>query len=170
MERALETFLNVDHMRINRLREDNLCEGFSLAFISHVRCAFWEFCFITRNSKKPCQLQYDTRVKEFEEQHWGCSNTKTTKKNIIKFREGLSRPEDYSNDPLSPKLVIIDNLMRESLSWSWIFLPKAIITRISVLFLSCRIYSIRDVASVIYHLTRITSFSKIHAIALKFVI
>ena len=40
MECALETFLNVDHMRINRLREDNLCEGFSLAFISHVRCAF----------------------------------------------------------------------------------------------------------------------------------
>jgi len=61
-----------------------------------------------------CQLQYDTRVKEFEEQRWGCSNTKTTKKNIIEFREGLPRPVDYSNDPLSPKLVIIDDLMRES--------------------------------------------------------
>lgn len=39
-----------------------------------------------------------------------------TKKNIIEFREGLPRPEDYSYDPLSPKLVIIDDLMRESSS------------------------------------------------------
>ena len=38
------------------------------------------------------------------------------KKNIIEFCEGLPRPEDYSNDPLSPKLVIIDDLMRESSS------------------------------------------------------
>lgn len=60
------------------------------------------------------RLQYDTRVKE---QPWGCTNTKTAKKkNIIEFREGLPRPEDYSNDPLSPKLVIIDDLMRESSS------------------------------------------------------
>ncbi|XP_011859145.1 PREDICTED: uncharacterized protein LOC105556661 [Vollenhovia emeryi] len=29
---------------------------------------------------------------------------------------GLPRPEDYSNDPLSPKLLIIDDLMRESSS------------------------------------------------------
>ena len=61
------------------------------------------------------QLQYDTRVKEFEEQRWRCSNIKTMKKNIIEFREGLSRPEDYLNDFLSSKLVIID-LMRESSS------------------------------------------------------
>ena len=60
------------------------------------------------------RLQYDTRIKE---QPWGCSDTKTArKKNIIEFREGLPRPEDYSNDPLSPKLVIIDDLMRESSS------------------------------------------------------
>ena len=32
-----------------------------------------------------CQLQYDTREKEFEDQSWECSNTKT-KKNIIEFR------------------------------------------------------------------------------------
>ncbi|XP_071631700.1 uncharacterized protein [Temnothorax longispinosus] len=39
------------------------------------------------------------------------------KKNIIEFCEGLPRPEDYSADPLSPKLVIIiDDLMRESSS------------------------------------------------------
>jgi len=38
------------------------------------------------------------------------------KKNIIEFREGLPRPEDYSSDPLSPKLIIIDDLMRESSS------------------------------------------------------
>ena len=62
-----------------------------------------------------CQLQYDTREKEFKDQSWECSNTKT-KKNIIEFSEGLPCLEDYSNDydPLSPKLVIIDDLMRES--------------------------------------------------------
>jgi len=38
----------------------------------------------------------------------------TKKKNIIELREGLPRPEDYSSDPFSPKLVIIDDLMRES--------------------------------------------------------
>ena len=32
------------------------------------------------------QLQYDTRVKELEEQSWICSSTKATKKNIIEFR------------------------------------------------------------------------------------
>ncbi|KAL6418762.1 hypothetical protein ACFW04_011800 [Cataglyphis niger] len=36
--------------------------------------------------------------------------------NIIEFHESLPRPKDYSNDPLSPKLVIIDDLMRESSS------------------------------------------------------
>jgi len=35
-------------------------------------------------------------------------------KNIIKFCEGLLCPEDYLSDPLSSKLVIIDDLMRES--------------------------------------------------------
>jgi len=59
------------------------------------------------------QLQYDKRVKKFKEQRWGCSNTKTTKKNIIEFCEGLSCSED-SNDPLSLKLVIID-FMKSSL-------------------------------------------------------
>ena len=62
------------------------------------------------------RLQYDTRVKE---QRWGYRNTKTTKKkkNIIEFREELPRPEDYSNDPLSPKLVIIDDLRTRESSW-----------------------------------------------------
>ncbi|XP_036147283.1 uncharacterized protein LOC118647134 [Monomorium pharaonis] len=41
---------------------------------------------------------------------------KARKKNVIEFREGLPRPEDYSNDPLIPKLIIIDDLMRESSS------------------------------------------------------
>ncbi|RLU21195.1 hypothetical protein DMN91_005568 [Ooceraea biroi] len=38
------------------------------------------------------------------------------KNNIIEFRERLPCAEDYSGDPLSPKLVIIDDLMRESSS------------------------------------------------------
>ena len=42
--------------------------------------------------------------------------------------------EDYSNDPLSPKLVIIDDLMRES-SRSWIFSSKAVIKNLSVIIL-----------------------------------
>jgi len=106
--------LDVDRMRTNRLREDDLCEGFSyLSLISDVR--FERVLFYYAEWQKAYRpLQYDTRVKEFEAQRWGCSNTKTTKKNIIEFREGLSRSEDYSNDPLSPKLVIIDDLMRES--------------------------------------------------------
>jgi len=36
----------------------------------------------------------------------------TKKKNIIEFREGLPCPEDYLSDPLSPKLVIIDDLFK----------------------------------------------------------
>ena len=119
------------------------------------------------------RLQYDTRVKE---QPWGCNNIKTAKKkNIIEFREELLRnPEDYSNDPLSPKLVIIDDLMRESSSCDAIVDlsgPKAVITRISVLFLSRRTYSTRGMDSAIYRLRQITSsFSKIYVIVLKFVI
>ncbi|XP_071581967.1 uncharacterized protein [Temnothorax nylanderi] len=50
-------------------------------------------------------LQYDAREEAVPK-----------KKNIIEFHEGLPRPEDYSADPLSPKLVIIDDLMRESSS------------------------------------------------------
>ena len=49
----------------------------------------------------------------------GCgvnNTTDETKKSRIEFREGLPRPEDYSSDPFSPKLVIIDDLMRESSS------------------------------------------------------
>ena len=38
------------------------------------------------------------------------------KKYIVEFREGLPRAEDYSLDPHRPKLVIIDDLMRESSS------------------------------------------------------
>ena len=38
------------------------------------------------------------------------------KKDIVEFREGLPRAEDYSLDPHRPKLVIIDDLMRESSS------------------------------------------------------
>lgn len=33
---------------------------------------------------------------------------------LIDFREGLPKPEDYSNDPHLKKLIIIDDLMRES--------------------------------------------------------
>lgn len=36
--------------------------------------------------------------------------------NVIEFREGLPQTDDYSHDPLTPKLVIIDDLMRESSS------------------------------------------------------
>lgn len=53
------------------------------------------------------QLQYYAQEEESGE-------TKATSK--IEFREGLPRPEDYSNDPHCPKLVIIDDLMRESSS------------------------------------------------------
>jgi hypothetical protein len=67
------------------------------------------------------QLQYDASVSEAkvsarEYDVRAATTTTTTKKNIIEFREGLPRPEDYSNDPLTPKLVIIDDLMRESSS------------------------------------------------------
>lgn len=44
------------------------------------------------------------------------SEGKTKRGCTIEFREGLPRPEDYSNDPLAAKLVIIDDLMRESSS------------------------------------------------------
>jgi hypothetical protein len=37
-------------------------------------------------------------------------------KHVIEFCEGLPRSKDYSSDPLSPKLVIIDDLTRESSS------------------------------------------------------
>ncbi|RLU20353.1 hypothetical protein DMN91_006961 [Ooceraea biroi] len=46
-----------------------------------------------------------------EEESHGAS-----RKTIIEFREGLPRAEDYSSDPLTPKLVIIDDLIRESSS------------------------------------------------------
>jgi len=73
------------------------------------------------------QLQYDACVvkekEETEDEGGGgekvtqdCAGVSKKKKNIIEFREGLPRPEDYSTDPLSPKLVIIDDLMRESSS------------------------------------------------------
>ena len=115
------------------------------------------------------QLQYDIRIKELEEQHWECSNTKTTKKNIIEFCERLPRPENYSNDPLSPKLVIIDDLMRKSCDTTVdLFTKGSHHKNLSVIFIS-QTSSIRDVVSMIYHLTQITSsFSKINA--LKFVI
>ena len=70
------------------------------------------------------QLQYDASVRETEEKKRGEAalgyrngvTPTTLKKNLIEFREGLPRPDDYSNDPLIPKLVIIDDLMRESSS------------------------------------------------------
>jgi len=76
--------MRADHMRTDRLREDDLCEDFIPAFISHIRRALRKFYFITRNGKKPRQLSSITiqHVKEFEEQRWECSN-KMTKKNII---------------------------------------------------------------------------------------
>lgn len=60
-------------------------------------------------------------LKADEEQSWGSDNGKVIiKKNIIKFHKDLPHPEEsylfYSNNPFSPKLVIIDNLMRESSS------------------------------------------------------
>jgi len=64
------------------------------------------------------QLQYDACVVKEKEGERGAREGEggVSKKNIIEFREGLPRPEDYSSDPLSPKLVIIDDLMRESSS------------------------------------------------------
>jgi len=95
------------------LREDGLCEGFSLAYLSDV-CFERLLFYYAEWQKVYHRLQYDTCVKE---QRWGCSNTKTAKKkNIIEFREGLPSLEDYSNYLLSLKLVIIDDLMRESSS------------------------------------------------------
>jgi len=71
-------------------------------------------------------------------------NTAILKKNIISRR--LPRPEDYSNDPLSPKLVI-DDLMRKSSSCDAIMdLFTKVITRSSV-FLSRRISSIRSMVN-----------------------
>jgi len=71
-------------------------------------------------------LQYDACVvKEKEERGGGEEGGEkvmqdfagvTKKKNIIESREGLPRLEDYSSDPLSPKLVIIDDLMKKSSS------------------------------------------------------
>ena len=57
------------------------------------------------------QLQYAFAKKEEKSNAEG-----KTKKNAIEFREGLPRSDDYSHDPLTPKLVIIDDLMRESSS------------------------------------------------------
>lgn len=59
------------------------------------------------------QLQCDTRNDRATEYD---GVTRMKKKNIIEFHEGLPRVEDYSNDPHCPKLVIIDDLMRESSS------------------------------------------------------
>jgi len=71
-------------------------------------------------------------------------NTAILKKNIISRR--LPRPEDYSNDPLSPKLVI-DDLMRKSSSCDAIMdLFTKVITRSSV-FLSRRISPIRSMVN-----------------------
>lgn len=64
------------------------------------------------------RLHCDTgeREEEKSESKYSDNTLVKSRKNIIEFREGLPRPEDYSNDPLSPKLVIIDDLMRESSS------------------------------------------------------
>ncbi|KAL6417056.1 hypothetical protein ACFW04_013029 [Cataglyphis niger] len=69
------------------------------------------------------RLQYDASEAKEEKEEERARNSDyvnnalvKSKKNIIEFREGLPRPEDYSNDPLSPKLIIIDDLMRESSS------------------------------------------------------
>lgn len=59
------------------------------------------------------QLQFGFTSKEEKEKK---NIGRKMEKNIIEFREGLPRPEDYSHDPLVPKLVIIDDLMRESSS------------------------------------------------------
>jgi len=94
-------------------------------------------------------LQYDIRVKELEEQNWGCSNTKVMKKkNIIEFCEVY--PERLLERSTFSK--ISDNRQsygRIVVMQSWIFSLKAIITRMSMLFLSRKISSIRGVISVI---------------------
>ena len=84
-----------------------------------------------------------THVKEFEEQRWQCSN-KMTKKNIISRGKITTSERLFERSSFSE---INDNRRsyeRIVAVRSWIFLPKAVITRISVLFLSHRIYSIRD--------------------------
>lgn len=63
------------------------------------------------------QLQYDTEEKEGKKGGGGGGAVRRDSvARKIEFRERLPRPEDYSNDPLCPKLVIIDDLMRESSS------------------------------------------------------
>lgn len=52
---------------------------------------------------------------EWQEAYRALQHEMTTRCKL-EFREGLPRPEDYSNDPLCPKLLIIDDLMRESSS------------------------------------------------------
>jgi len=56
------------------------------------------------------------REEEKSESKYSDNALVKTRKNIIEFNEGLPLPEDYSNDPLSPKLVIIDDLLWESSS------------------------------------------------------
>lgn len=120
---------------------------FVKAFISHVRRAFREsFVLLYEMARTYCQLQYDTCVQELEEQYWKIGRLE---------RSAFSEINDY--------------LMRESSSYDaivMILLAKVIITRISMFkVLPHRISSIRDVINIIYHSTRIISFSKIHVIA-----
>jgi len=110
-----------------RLREDDLRKDFSPVFIVYVRRAFRESSVLLRGvAKRLSPITYDAYVKEKEEKGGergeggeevtlDCIGV-TKKKNIFQFREGLSHPEDHSTDPLSPKLVIIDDLIRGSSS------------------------------------------------------
>ena len=73
------------------------------------------FILLRKSDKKFIVSYNDSCVKADKEQSWGSNSDKAMiKKNIIEFCD-LSRPEDYSNNLFSPKLVIID-LITESLS------------------------------------------------------
>jgi len=74
-----------------------------------------EFYFITPSGKIRISAYIATGEREEKSESKYSDNALVkTRKNIIEFHEGLPRPEDYSNDPRSPKLMIIDDLMRES--------------------------------------------------------
>jgi len=99
-------------MRAHWLKDD-LRKDFSSSSTSER-----EFCSITQ-SGKTLIANYNMTLRKREWGKEGRSRTQdfvgmSKKKNIIEFREGLPCPEDYSIDPFSLKLVIIDDLMRES--------------------------------------------------------
>ena len=86
----------------------------------------------------------------------------------VEFHEGLPQNEDFSSDP-RPKLVVIDDLMRESSNNTVIYLRKAVTTKILVLFLSHKTYFIKVRNKEIFRLMlAILLFLKIPEIGLKY--